>query len=57
MSEQDWSAAQWQDECERMRMTIEALEAAEQAGTPREHIITLAHEAGVGEIFNKGDKR
>ncbi len=56
MSEQDWSAAQWQDECERMRMTIEALEAAERAGTPREHIITLAHEAGVGEIFNKEKK-
>jgi hypothetical protein len=56
VSEQDWSAAQWQDECERMRQTIEALEAAERAGVDRQHIITLAHESGVGEIYFKGTK-
>jgi erythromycin esterase-like protein len=47
----DWTSAQWADECARMKQTIEALEAAERAGTPKEHLIVLAHEAGVGEIF------
>jgi len=56
VSEQDWSAAQWQDECERARQTIEALEAAEKAGLDKQHIITLAHESGVGEIYFKESK-
>lgn len=57
MSEMDnWQAAQFADECARIQQTIEALEAAERAGVDRQHIITLAHESGVGEIYLKGTK-
>ena len=47
------TAEQFRDECERLRQTIEALEAAEKAGTPREALETLAYEAGVSEQFKK----
>lgn len=49
----DWAAEQYRDECERMRSIIESLEAAEKAGTPREVVITLADECGVGEFYRK----
>ena len=49
----DWQAEQFKDECERLRQTIEALEAAEKAGTPREALETLAYEAGVAEQYRK----
>lgn len=47
---------QHQAEQERIQMTLEALEAAERAGTPKEHIITLAFEAGVGSIYKGASK-
>lgn len=57
MDRHDWETAeQFRDECERMRQVIEALEAAERAGTPKEHVITLAYEAGVGSIYEGGKK-
>lgn len=49
----DWEAMQQADEGARIEETLRALEAAEKAGTPREHIITLAHECGVGSIYCK----
>jgi hypothetical protein len=56
MDERDsWQAAQWADECARMKRVVEALEAAEKAGTPREEIIVLASECGVASIYT-GDK-
>lgn len=53
----EWDAAQYADECVRMQQTLEALKAAERAGTPVEHIITLAYEAGVGGIYKPGNTR
>ena len=49
----DWQAEQSRDECERLRQALEALEAAEKAGTPREALETLAYEAGVAEQYLK----
>ena len=43
---------QQEAEAERIQMTLDALEAAERAGTPKEHVITLAYLAGVGSIYN-----
>jgi hypothetical protein len=51
--EDDWQAWQRCDEERRQQEILAALQAAEQAGVPREHIITLAYESGVGEIYNK----
>jgi hypothetical protein len=57
MSDMDnWQAEQFRDECERMRQTVEALEAAARAGTPKEYIDILAYESGVAEIYNKERK-
>jgi hypothetical protein len=49
----DWQAEQFRDECERMRAIVESLERAEKAGTPRETVIHLADECGVGEFYRK----
>ena len=49
----DWQAWQFRDELERMRAAIEALEAAEKAGTPREALETPAYEAGVSEYLKR----
>jgi hypothetical protein len=49
----DWQAEQFRDECERMRAIVESLERAEKAGTPRETVIHLADECGVGEHYRK----
>lgn len=54
MDRRDWETAeQFRDECERMRDVIEALEKAERAGTPKEAVIVLADECGVGEFYRK----
>jgi hypothetical protein len=50
---EDWQAAQWADECARMKQIVDALESAERAGTPKDVIDLLAYEAGVGEIYNQ----
>jgi hypothetical protein len=50
---ESWSAEQWRDECERMRAIVQSLEAAEKAGTPREALIVLADESGVGALYRK----
>ena len=47
---------QQEAEAERIQMTLEALEAAERAGTPHEFIVVLAYEAGVGSIYQGGRK-
>lgn len=54
---EDWAAAQWADECQRIKATIEALEEAARAGTPPAVIDLLAYEAGVGEIYTKRTER
>lgn len=54
MSDYDtWSAWQHADELARQQQIVAALEAAEQAGTPHEVVITLADECGVGDIYRK----
>lgn len=54
MTEHDWQTAeQFRDELERMRQTLEALEAAERAGVSKEHIETLAYESGVGSYYGR----
>lgn len=50
---EDWQAWQFADECARIRQTIEALEKAAQSGAPKETLIILADESGVGEIWRK----
>jgi hypothetical protein len=52
----DWQALQRRDDEIRQQDILAALEAAEKAGTPREHIITLAYESGVGELYNQEKK-
>lgn len=49
----DWQAQQQQDEAQRQQRALEALQAAERAGTPREDLIVLAYEAGVGSIYER----
>jgi hypothetical protein len=46
-----WSAEQFKDECERLREIVEALEAAEKAGTPVDALIVLAMESGVSNYY------
>lgn len=53
MSEHDWQAAQYADECERMKQVVRALEQAEHSGTPHEMVLILADECGVGEFYRK----
>jgi hypothetical protein len=49
----DWQAAQFADECQRLREVMEALEVAEKSGTPREMVLILARECGAGEFYQK----
>lgn len=49
----DWQAAQFRDECQRIKQVLDALEEASRAGASRESLETLAVEAGVGEIYRK----
>lgn len=49
----DWAAEQFRDECERMKQTLEALEAAAKAGTPKDALDILATEAGVGNLYRR----
>lgn len=54
MSDMDnWQAAQFADECQRLREVMEALEIAEKSGTPHEVVLTLARECGAGEFYAK----
>ena len=49
----DWQAWQFADECARIKDILQALEAAEAAGTPHETVILLAQECGVGAEYQK----
>ncbi len=49
----DWTWAQYSDECERIRTVLEALEQAEKSGTPHETVLLLASECGAGEFYRK----
>lgn len=54
MSNREWEEAeQRRDEEERMQQCLEALKAAERAGTPKEYIEILAYESGVGSFYNR----
>lgn len=53
----DWQAWQRQDELNRQQDILAALKVAEEAGVPREYIIVLAHEAGVGELYRSNLNR
>lgn len=51
-----WSAWQHADELLRQERALDALKLAELAGTPREALIVLADEAGIGTLYNNGRK-
>lgn len=57
MDMHDWQAQQFADECERLRQIVEALEAAEHAGTPPEALIVLAQEAGASNYYQPENKQ
>lgn len=48
-----WQAAQHRDECVRRERALQALKAAEAAGTPREDVIVLAYECGLGRDYEE----
>jgi hypothetical protein len=52
----DWQAAQFRDECERLRSVIEALETAEKSGTPHETVMLLASECGAAKFYKGASK-
>lgn len=58
MSERDdWQEWQHRDECLRQQDIMAALKAAEERGVPRDQLIILADESGVGEFYRITTKR
>ncbi len=51
--QEDWTAAQFADEAQRLRGILESLEAAEKAGVPQEHVINLASECGAATAYQQ----
>lgn len=49
----DWQSAQHADELNRQQMAVEALLEAQRHGTPREAVLLLADEAGIGHFYRK----
>lgn len=56
MSDDNWAAYQHADELLRQEQILAALKVAEKHGTPRDMVITLADECGVGELYRKHTK-
>lgn len=52
----DWQAAQHADELLRQQRLIDALKAAEAAGTPREEVIELAAGLGLATTYQRETK-